>query len=132
MVLSFPPDRLEGHFARLFSWLKHRFGRSACIERSGLSLTIASSLIQMFPRTKFVHLIRDGRDCAWSMSRHFAFRFMIAMQVPLETPPPDSAAHADAEADSEHQPPPAPAQFDFAQVLSRPIPLSAFGDSGAA
>ena len=125
VVRDFPPDLLEGHFARLFHWLKQRFGRSVCVERSGLSLTIASSLIAMFPRTKFVHLIRDGRDCAWSMSRHFAFRFMIGMQVPLETSPQDQQSNTQTNASPEGTQQREP--INFAQVLARPIPLAEFG-----
>ena len=122
VVLGFPPDRLAGHFTRLFNWLKQRFGRSVCVERSGLSLTIASSLLELFPQAKFVHLIRDGRDCAWSMSRHFAFRFMIAMQIPLETPSESTSQEQTTEDSTPQQ-----GAIDFAQILSRPIPLAEFG-----
>src|SRR5579872_551354 len=128
VVQGFPPDRLERHFARLFGWLKHRFGRQVCVERSGLSLPIVPMLTHLFPRTKFVHLVRDGRACAWSMSHHFAFRFMVSMAIPVETPASvESVQREDEEGSGGNQQPSGLEQIDFRQILSRPIPLEAFG-----
>lgn len=120
VVLSFPSDRIVGHFDRLFSWLKRRFGRSACIERSGLSLPIVPLLTQMFPRTKFIHLVRDGRACAWSMSCHFAFRFMVSMQIPIE-PSAENAGEGERQQAVDMN------RVDFTQILALPIPLENFG-----
>lgn len=120
-VEGFSPDRLERQFDRLFRWLKNRFGRSVCIERSGVSLPIASSLAQLFPTTKFVHLIRDGRACAWSMSQHFAFRFMVAMDIPVANSSPDRAPDEDSERRQASSP------VDFSHIVSRPIPVANFG-----
>ena len=122
--LSFPPDNIERQFARLIDWLKHRLGRSVCVERSGLSLPVVSSLIQLFPRAKYIHLIRDGRACAYSMSHHFAFRFMISMEIPIE---PSTTDTASPEKDSDNQSSVDLRQMNFMQVLSRPLPLAAFG-----
>jgi putative sulfotransferase len=47
------------------------------VERSGGSLTYASALLRMFPEARIVHLFRDGRECAVSMSRHG--RYKMAM-----------------------------------------------------
>ncbi len=128
IVQDFPPDRLEIQFARLFRWLKQRFGCSTYIERSGHSLTIASSLVQMFPRTKFVHLVRDGRSCAWSMSRHFAFRFMIAMEMPVAGLTPDNTTDEDDGEDNDgNKGQPASNQTGIEQIASLPIPLANFG-----
>jgi hypothetical protein len=66
------------HFKQLFQWLCQRFGRLAPVERSGSSLAWLSVLRGMFPTAKFVHLFRDGRDCALSMSRHEGFRRSLA------------------------------------------------------
>ncbi|MEO6891926.1 MAG: sulfotransferase [Ktedonobacteraceae bacterium] len=124
VVQGFPRDRIAGHLDRLIDWLKHRFGRRVCIERSGASLALVSSLIRLFPRAKFVHLIRDGRACAWSMSRHFAFRFIVAMNIPVMQ---DGGGQAGEGAASADQQPLAPQQIDFMHIVSGPIPLSAFG-----
>ncbi len=54
---------------RLFSWLCDRLGRRAWVERSGSSLMYMSQLAGAFSDAKFVHLYRDGRECAYSFSR---------------------------------------------------------------
>jgi hypothetical protein len=79
----------------------------------------------MFPRTKFVHLIRDGRACAWSMSQHFAFRFMVAMNIPIANSSPDRAPDADNDGDSERQQASSP--IDFSRIMSQLIPVANFG-----
>ena len=67
-------------YARLFAWLAGRFGRRAVIERSGSSLDWIEDLIAGFPGARFVHLHRDGRDCAISMSRHSTFKLGVVGQ----------------------------------------------------
>lgn len=74
VVAQFPPAPIAGHYARLFAWLSQHFGRRVCIERSGLSLPLLPELLKVFPQTKMVHLVRDGRGCVWSMYRHAGFR----------------------------------------------------------
>jgi hypothetical protein len=44
------------------------------VERSASSLHMIPLLHAQFPAARFVHLHRDGPDCALSMSRHPAFR----------------------------------------------------------
>lgn len=59
---------------RLFTWLCDRFGARAWVERSGSSLLYLRQLADLFPDAKFVHLYRDGRECAYSMSRNAGYR----------------------------------------------------------
>ena len=73
-----PTQGIGDHFRQLFRWLCRRFNRLAAVERSGSSLSWLSSLQTMFPEARFVHLFRDGRDCALSMSRHHGFRLSLA------------------------------------------------------
>jgi putative sulfotransferase len=47
------------------------------VERSGGSLAYAGALLRLFPQARVVHLFRDGRECAVSMSRHG--RYKLAM-----------------------------------------------------
>jgi len=65
------------HYAKLFNWLKERFGKEVWVERSGGGLRVVQQLFEAFPNAKFVHLIRDGRDCAMSMSKHRGFRMVL-------------------------------------------------------
>jgi putative sulfotransferase len=70
------------HYLRLFDWLRDRFDRKVWVERSGSLLMHLSELIANFPEARFIHLYRDGRECAISMSRHSAFRLsMISGQL---------------------------------------------------
>jgi putative sulfotransferase len=77
VVRAWPEDTLATQYLRLFAWLSARLERQIWIERSGVSLDLVPQLIRHFPDAKFVHLYRDGRDCAESMSRHHYFRLAV-------------------------------------------------------
>lgn len=66
------------HYERLFDWLCAHLGRRQWIERSGGSIEYVDTLVKNFPRARFVHLIRDGRDSAHSMAQHPMFRVRLA------------------------------------------------------
>jgi hypothetical protein len=72
-----PPAPMAAHLAALFAWLAWRFDRPRWVERSGGSLRIVQRLVDAFPDARFVHLVRDGRDVARSMSRHPGFKLMF-------------------------------------------------------
>jgi putative sulfotransferase len=76
-VLSQPPLLIAEHYLALFAWLRQRFKRQIWVERSGGSVHMIAQLIEQFPTAKFVHLVRDGRNCAISMSRHSGFRLIL-------------------------------------------------------
>jgi len=73
-------------YRRLFDWLCRRLGRRVWIERSGASLPMANVLARQFPEAGIVHLYRDGRECAMSMSRHDGFKLMAFRHQPALTP----------------------------------------------
>jgi Sulfotransferase family len=54
----------------LFDWLRRRLAKKLWVERSGGSLIFLPALIRNFPAAKFIHVYRDGRDVAYSVSRH--------------------------------------------------------------
>jgi hypothetical protein len=83
-VLARPAAPAAAHYGALFSWLAERFGKRVWVERSGGSLRIARRLAQAFPNARFVHLVRDGRNCAISMSRHFGFRMAFLSMLLTE------------------------------------------------
>lgn len=64
-------------YQKLFQWLAKTFKRVLWVERSGGSLRSVEQLITHFPDARFVHLVRDGRDCAISMSHHYGFRMVV-------------------------------------------------------
>jgi hypothetical protein len=130
VVPGWPMRPVPLHWLEFFDWLGRRFGRQVVVERSGYSLRLVPALRQTFPQARFVHLYRDGPDCALSMSRHPGFR-MIALllemceRVGVPTIESLKPAHA-------AQLPPDLAvllskRYDPALVLDRPLPLSRFG-----
>lgn len=63
---------------RLFDWLRRKMGAKTAVERSGFTLRYLPQLIELFPGARFIHLYRDGRECAYSMSRSRAFQVGVA------------------------------------------------------
>jgi hypothetical protein len=77
-AVALDPAPVGVQYARLFEWLRARAGARLWVERSGGSLRIVSRLRRAFPAARFVHIVRDGRDTALSMSRHAGFRMVFA------------------------------------------------------
>ena len=78
VVRARPKENLADQYLFLFEWLCERFGRQVWIERSGGSLLSVPRLRRLFPEARVVHVHRDGRDTALSMSQHPAFKIMLA------------------------------------------------------
>jgi putative sulfotransferase len=83
-VAGLAPASAVAQHLRLFDWLGDRVGARTWVERSGSSLLYVSRLARLFADAKFVHLYRDGRECAYSMSRHPAYR-LGAVEAMLES-----------------------------------------------
>ncbi|MFE3554838.1 sulfotransferase [Streptomyces sp. NPDC059193] len=79
-VCGWPDRTAVGHYEALFGLLCTRFGRGAVVERSGYSLERVPLLRRAFPQARFVHLFRDGPDCALSMSRHTGYRLIYLLR----------------------------------------------------
>jgi hypothetical protein len=73
-VAGLTPARSAVQHRRLFGWLCDRLGARAWVERSGSSLLYLNQLADAFGDARFVHLYRDGRECAYSFSRHPLYR----------------------------------------------------------
>ncbi len=81
-VAGLTPASAAAQHRRLFGWLRDRLGARVWVERSGSSLLYLSQLANLFPDAKFVHLYRDGRECAYSMSRNAGYRLgAVAMML---------------------------------------------------
>ncbi len=83
-VRVFTPAPVGIQMQRLFEWLVARHGGSVWVERSGGSLRVVHRLMAQFPNARFVHIVRDGRDTALSMSRHRGFKMVFACFQLLE------------------------------------------------
>ena len=78
VVRSWPRQAPALHFRALFEWLCQRLERDVWVERSGASLLFGTRLLRAFPDARVVHVHRDGRETAMSMSRHYLFRMILA------------------------------------------------------
>ncbi|MCW2862484.1 MAG: hypothetical protein JWP48_4192 [Actinoallomurus sp.] len=128
-VTTWPRRPIALHYEAMFGLLSARFGGRVVVERSGHSLEWVPHLRETFPHAKFVHMFREGPDCALSMSRHLGFRSSALVREILEcagvgsvlelTPdrlqklPPDLAVFAGG--------------FNFDAVRDRSVPITRFG-----
>lgn len=78
---NLPINKLENQYTNLFEWLREKFNKQIWVERSGGSLRFIPQLQKLFPNARFIHLYRDGRECAMSMSRHHSFRLTMIQQM---------------------------------------------------
>ena len=78
MARGLPPAPWGETFSALFGRLCEARGARIWVERSGGSLRVVERLLRHFPGARFVHIVRDGRDTAVSMSRHRGFRLALA------------------------------------------------------
>ncbi|MFF1381542.1 sulfotransferase [Streptomyces sp. NPDC058308] len=129
-VVDWPVRTAARHHEALFELLGTWFGRTAVVERSGYSTGWAPGLRAAFPYAKFVHLFRDGPDCALSMSRHPGYRVITLMREIRERTGVED--FADMTADQVRSLPPELAlllgeRFDPALVRDRELPLRRFG-----
>ena len=78
VVRTQPQQPAAEHFRSLFAHLCQRFSCQVWAERSGLTLLVGSRLLREFPEARVIHIYRDGRETAISMSRHYLFRMIVA------------------------------------------------------
>ena len=78
-IESAPDQPLAAHYRDVFDWLTTELGRSAWVERSAGSIEYAAELDACFPEARYVHLHRDGRECALSMREYPAMRVSVAL-----------------------------------------------------
>ncbi|GHH81155.1 hypothetical protein GCM10018793_38020 [Streptomyces sulfonofaciens] len=79
-VTRWPTAPLPRQYARLFAWWADFLDRDVTIERSGASMRFLPDLLTYFPTARFVHMYRNGPDCAVSMSRHPLFRLAVLIR----------------------------------------------------
>ena len=84
VVRNQPRQPPADHFRALFGWLSQRFGCETWVERSVGSLLFGSVLLREFPEARVIHVFRDGRETAISMSSHCLFRFITANLAALQ------------------------------------------------
>lgn len=83
-VTARPSGPVGHHYRAFFDDLADRFGKRTWVERSGGSLRLAERLLDTFDEAAIIHLVRDGRDTALSMSRHIGFRMALMCGLQAE------------------------------------------------
>lgn len=129
-VPRWPGRTAAEHHRALFDLLCGRFGRTAVVERSGYSTGWAPGLRAAFPDARFVHMFRNGPDCALSMSRHVGYRTITLLREIKERAGIESFSDLTPEHVRALPPDLAPLlddRFDPALVRDRDLPLRRFG-----
>jgi len=128
-VPAWPRRPAAAQCEAFFGYLTGLLGRPVVVERSAASLNLVGALHTRFPAARFIHLHRDGPDCALSMSRHPVFRReMLAIAAAHEARLPAGSTPREFEAALPGRfaglifPP-----FDAEKLMAYPIPVAAFG-----
>jgi hypothetical protein len=128
-VPAWPRRPAAAQCEAFFGYLAGRLGRAVVVERSAASLNLVGALHQRFPAARFIHLHRDGPDCALSMSRHPVFRReLLAIAAARQARLPAGSTEREFAAALPERfaglvfPP-----FDAAKLMAYPIPVTAFG-----
>jgi Sulfotransferase domain len=129
-VPGWPRSSVADHCHALFGLLARVLGRRVVVERTGGSVLHIQKLRDEFPRARFVHMYRDGPDCALSMSRHPVFRYLgllraAAVEAGLPWPSPTEAVK---ESMPEHFAGIVTPPFDPSRYMAYPLPIAWFGD----
>src|SRR5262249_34040512 len=125
-VPGWPARSAASQYRALFSYLADHLGRTVVVERSGASLVMVRLAHELYPDARFVHLYRDGPDCALSMSRHPGFRRETLLRAALRRPGLQWAEEAEAALPAEFAGLIAP-PIDIERLMAYPIPLDLFG-----
>jgi hypothetical protein len=123
-VPSWPMRSGADQFRSLFGFLAQHLGKRVAVERSGGSIVMMQILRDQFPEARFVHIHRNGPDCAVSMSRHLTFRTRALQMMlrRLEGQPAGNEGIAEQFRTLVTHP------VDIERLMSFPIPLTFFGN----
>lgn len=129
-VPNWPTRPAAQQYEAFFDLLCARFQRRVTVERSGYSLRWVPLLRRTFPHARFVHLFRDGPDCALSMSRHTGYRFIAVFREICERLRVDAIADLTEQQIQELPPDLAGLladPFDPRLIFDRTMPVVRFG-----
>jgi Sulfotransferase family len=129
IIPEWPKRSAAEQYYSFFALLAELLGRQVIIERSGGSIAAIPALRELFPDARFIHMHRDGPDCALSLSRHVMSRVaMLTIEARIRVGLPESARWEDIIAALPERyhgllvPP-----FDKERFMAYPIALASFG-----
>ena len=76
-TISLPKSKPAELIIMIFEFIKDKLGKRVWVERTGASSDFLGQWKNIWPNLKVIHIYRDGRDCAISMSKHHAFRLQV-------------------------------------------------------
>jgi len=129
VIPGWPKRSAAEQYHSFFALLAELLGRRVIVERSGGSIAVIPWLRELFPDARFIHMHRDGPDCALSMSRHVMSRVaVLTIEARIRAGLPDSASWEDITAALPEKfygllvPP-----FDKERFMAYPMALISFG-----
>ena len=129
-ICSKPKAGMREHYDSLFNWLKDKLNRKVWVERSGASFVYINELYRLYPDAKYVHIVRDGRNVALSMSKHLGFRMFMLATLMAEIMGIDPFIHSDrtnAHLLPDYLKPFLPENFDRDAFLNFQMPIEELG-----
>lgn len=76
-VIGLPEAKPAEHILNIFDFIREKMQKKIWVERTGANLDFLHRWKKMWPNLKLIHIYRDGRNCAISMSKHPAFKQQI-------------------------------------------------------
>jgi hypothetical protein len=127
-IPTWPQRPAAEQYLALFGYLAELLDRPVVVERSASSLQLIPVLHRLFPQARFVHLYRNGPDCALSMSKHPAFRREILALGAMRSTglPPGTPLHEVDAALPERLRGMISPPFNAARLREYPIPVEVF------
>jgi hypothetical protein len=133
-VPSWPARPPAVQYRAILDYLAGLLGRRVAVERSGGGVSMPARFFTHYPDARFVHLYRDGPDCALSSSKFPATRTQVlaamaagAAGLPPTAPWDKIVAAAPEEFKGLLAPP-----RDWDRVMAYPIPVAYFGNMWSA
>ncbi len=79
------PNGLTGFIDRVMADYARRNDRPRWVEKSPANVQHLPWIFEHFPNTKFIHMIRDGRDAICSLRTHPRYKMIDGQRVPRDT-----------------------------------------------
>jgi hypothetical protein len=129
VIPEWPKRSAAEQYHSFFALLAELLGRRVIVERSGGSINVIPGLRELFPDARFIHMHRNGPDCALSMSRHAMARAaLLTIEARIRIGLPDTASWKEIVAALPEKyygllaPP-----FDKKRFMAYPMALTSFG-----
>ncbi len=115
-TVTLPDAAPATHILNIFNFIRDKLKKKIWVERTGANLDFLHRWKKMWPNLKAIHIYRDGRNCAISMSKHPAFKQQILRTDVDETVSFYNIVPID------------PASFTVEEFRKKEVPLERYGE----